>query len=163
MAEWLKRPHLQEWWQSGEITQVTVRRKYLPRILGNDDASHYIARLEEVPVGYIQYYDASVGDPNWWPDQRGPGVLGVDVFVGDENNLNKGIGTAMISQFLVFLFEDPAVTEIRIYLRRDNLRAIRCYEKVGFQRVGEITNPDGPALMMVLSRNAFSNNNLQKV
>ena len=30
-----------------------------------------------------------------------------------------------------------------------NLRAIRCYEKAGFERQGTVTTPDGPAVYMV--------------
>ena len=152
MADWLNRPHLQKWWRSGKVTADSIRKKYLPRIAGDDNARPFIAWMKETPVGYIQYYDASEGDPNWWLDQPGPGVLGIDMFVGDETKLNKGIGTAMISQFCEFLFDGPDVTEIRIDPSPENLRAIRCYEKAGFQRVGNITTPDGPALMMILKR-----------
>jgi hypothetical protein len=31
-----------------------------------------------------------------------------------------------------------------------NARAIRCYEKAGFTRVGTVVTPDGPALLMRL-------------
>lgn len=161
LADWLNRPHLQQWWRSGEISVESVRKKYLPRIVGIDDARPYIACLENIPVGYIQHYDASAGAPNWWPDQPGPGVLGIDMFLGDENKLNNGMGTAMATQFISFLFEDPSVTEIRIDPQPDNLRALHCYEKVGFQRMDEISNPDGPAVMMILTRQAFSDNHLQ--
>ncbi|MDM4436862.1 GNAT family N-acetyltransferase, partial [Klebsiella oxytoca] len=33
-----------------------------------------------------------------------------------------------------------------------NLRAIRCYEKAGFERQGTVTTPDGPAVYMVQTR-----------
>ncbi len=36
-----------------------------------------------------------------------------------------------------------------------NLRAIRCYEKAGFERQGTVTTPDGPAVYMVQTRQAF--------
>ena len=37
-----------------------------------------------------------------------------------------------------------------------NLRAIRCYEKAGFERQGTVTTPDGPAVYMVQTRQASS-------
>lgn len=58
----------------------------------------------------------------------------------------------MVSQFAAFLFRDAAVTEIRVDPHPENRRAIRCYTKAGFEEVGPITTPDGPALMMVLQR-----------
>ncbi|EMA8099423.1 aminoglycoside N-acetyltransferase AAC(6')-IIc, partial [Enterobacter hormaechei] len=36
-----------------------------------------------------------------------------------------------------------------------NLRAIRCYEKAGFERQGTVTTPYGPAVYMVQTRQAF--------
>ncbi|CAN5258695.1 GNAT family N-acetyltransferase [soil metagenome] len=151
--EWLSRPHLLEWW-GGETSLAEVREKYLPRIAGGDAARPFLACLDGEPIGYIQWYDAAAG-PEWWPDDPGPGVLGIDQFLADGERLSQGLGTAMVSQFAALLFEDAEVTEIRVDPRPDNGRAIRCYAKVGFRKVGPITTSDGPALMMVLDRQSF--------
>lgn len=151
LHEWLNRPHLLEWW-SAEQSPEDVRAKYLPRIADAGAAKPFLALLEDRPVGYIQSYEVSEGSDDWWPDRPGPGVLGIDQFLADGDRLGQGLGTAMVRRFTDRLFEDPWVTEIRVDPRPDNTRAIRCYEKVGFRRIGEITTPDGPALMMVLRR-----------
>lgn len=122
------------------------------RIAGADDAKPYLACLDGRPFGYIQYYDVAAGRNDWWPDEPGAGVLGIDQFIGDEAKLGKGLGTAMIRQFVEMLMQDPDVKEIRVDPRPDNARAIRCYTKVGFRTVAPITTPDGPALMMILNR-----------
>jgi RimJ/RimL family protein N-acetyltransferase len=153
LLEWLNRPHLVQWWEP-ERTLEEVREKYLPRIAGRDAARPHLALLDGDPVGYIQDYSAWEGSPDWWPDRPGPGVVGIDQFLADGDRLGQGRGTAMIRQFCHRLFRDPSVTEVRVDPRPDNLRAIRCYRKVGFREVGPITTPDGPALLMVLSRRA---------
>lgn len=152
LRDWLNRPHLQEWWREGETTLDAVREKYLPRVAGADAARPYLACLAEQPVGYIQYYLAAEGTTSWWPDNPGAGVVGIDQFIADDQRLGQGLGTAMVSQFIELLMRDPDVTEIRVDPRPNNLRAIRCYAKVGFRKVGPITTPEGPALMMVLER-----------
>lgn len=151
LFEWLNRPHLLEWW-GGKQSLEEVREKYLPRIAGKDAARPFLAHTDGRPVGYIQYYLAAAGSKEWWPDDPGPGVLGIDQFLADADRLCRGLGTAMLSQFAARLFADPSVTEIRVDPRPDNARAIRCYAKVGFQEIGPITTPDGPALFMVLKR-----------
>lgn len=116
-------------------------------------------------MGYLQVYRADAGASDWWPDTPGFGVLGIDQFLADGNRLGRGLGTQMVRVFTDQLLDDPAfvtrtfgdprfmqepVTEIRTDPRPENARAIRCYENVGFRRVADIRNPDGPAVMMVL-------------
>ncbi len=154
LHEWLRRPHLLEWWR-GEQSPEEVRAKYLPRIAGTAAARPFLVLLDGEPVGYIQHYGAGEV-PGWWPDRPGPGVRGIDQFLADERRLGRGLGTAMVTRFVARLFEDPEVTEIRVDPRPDNARAIRCYEKVGFRSRGPITTPDGPALWMALDRESFT-------
>lgn len=96
LTDWLSRPHLQQWWREDVIIIEAVRTKYLPQIYGDDDARPYIVYLDDRPIGYIQYYHAW-GNPNWWPDKPGKGVLGIDQFIADESQLDKGIGSKFIS------------------------------------------------------------------
>lgn len=150
LTDWLNRSHLQKWWRNEKVTVDAVREKYLPRIHQKDSARPFVVTLNTSPIGYIQYYDASEGDPDWWPDEPGEGVYGIDQFIGDEERLNQGVGTAMIKEFIKFLQKQMRVNEIRMDPHPHNHRAIRCYEKAGFKQVQEITTPDGPALMMIL-------------
>ncbi len=154
LGAWLARPHLQRWWREQDLSTAALREKYLPRIAGADAARPFLALLDGEPVGYVQVYDVAAGDPSWWPDAPGPGVVGIDQFLADGDRLGRGLGTAMVAAFTQRLFADPAVTEIRVDPRPDNRRAIRCYEKAGFRDRGPITTPDGPARMMVLERPA---------
>jgi RimJ/RimL family protein N-acetyltransferase len=154
LREWLARPHLREWWREEQLSVEALREKYLPRIAGTHAARPFLALLDGEPAGYIQWYEAGAV-AGWWPDAPAPRVLGIDQFLADGERLDRGLGTAMVKQFVATLFDDPAVTEVRLDPRPDNLRAIRCYEKAGFRSSGEIVTPDGPALMMVLERERF--------
>ena len=156
LTQWLNDSHLQEWWSSGEITLEEVRAKYLPRIMGDDAARPYIIYLEKHPFGYIQYYYASEGDPNWWPDKPEHDVIGIDQFIADKTLLGKGYGTLMIIQFIHYLKSKISISQVRVDPRADNSRAIRCYEKVGFRKTHDIMTPDGPALMLQLDINQLT-------
>ena len=69
--------------------------------------------------------------------------------------MGQGLGTLLVRALVARLFEDPAVTRIQTDPAPDNLRAIRCYEKAGFAALRTIDTPDGPALYMVQTREAF--------
>ena len=140
----MNRPHVVERW-GGPISLEGVRAKYRPRV-GGGPVCPYIAYRAGLPTGFIQSYRATQVPE--WPDEHDPGVVGIDQFLADASQLGKGLGTAMISAFVATLFEDPRVTCIQTDPSPDNPRAIRCYEKVGFRRVGFLERPDGLALLM---------------
>ncbi|MFN1835666.1 GNAT family N-acetyltransferase [Balneola sp. MJW-20] len=151
LSEWLSRPHLQKWWSEQETGIQSLKEKYLPRIHGQDDARPFIIRKDEEDLGYIQYYSVTHGNPEWWPDKPGPGILGIDQFIADEQDLGHGMGSAFISEFCHLLFQGPDINEIRVDPSPDNHGAIRCYEKAGFTKINLIDTPAGAALMMILT------------
>jgi len=151
LAEWLNRPHVAEWWTDCQ-NLTEVREQYLPTLADDSTVWPYIAYLESLPIGYIQSYVAAGAGDGWWPDEHDPGVRGIDQFLADTDSLGRGLGTQMVREFVQFLFEDPAVTRIQADPTPTNLRAIRCYEKAGFRRVGVVNTPDGAAMLMVTER-----------
>jgi aminoglycoside 6'-N-acetyltransferase Ib len=151
LAEWLNRPHVAEWWADCQ-TLAEVREQYLPILTDGSTVLSYFAYLERLPIGYIQSYVATDAGDGWWPDEHDPGVRGIDQFLADADSLGRGLGTQMIREFLHFLFADPTVTRIQADPAPSNLRAIRCYEKAGFRRVGGVSTPDGAAMLMVIER-----------
>ena len=128
LLEWLHRPHVQEWWEA-ESSIAEVRESYL-----ESDARAFIAWLEGEPAAYIQ----------WYPTDE-PRVAGIDQFLADPKQLNRGFGTALVTQFVEFLFSDSTVRAVIVDPVPHNARAIRCYEKAGFRFVGR----DGAYFMRI--------------
>jgi aminoglycoside 6'-N-acetyltransferase-1b/aminoglycoside 6'-N-acetyltransferase-2 len=147
---WLNRPHVVEWWK-GEPSLDEVRAKYLTRIAAGP-VRPYIAHVGSEPIGYIQSYAAIESDGGWWTGYSDRGVLGIDLFIAEHGRLGQGLGTAMVSQFASFLFNDPVISRIQVDPHPDNLRAIRCYEKAGFHAQRVVSTPHGSALLMILDR-----------
>ena len=150
LCDWLNRPHIAERW-GGPVSEAEVRSKYSARIQSTS-VSCYIAVFDGVPAGFIQSYVAAEGTDGWWPDEHDPGVIGIDQFVADADNLGRGVGTLMVSEFVRHLFQNFAVTKIQADPAPDNLRAIRCYEKCGFRKADVIETPNGPAILMTIDR-----------
>ena len=150
--EWLRRPHVAEWWGPAE-TLDDLEAEHGPAIDGRASHAPYVVLLDDAPIGWIQWYVAAAShDEGWWLDEHDPGVRGIDQFIGDPALLGRGIGSAMVRAFDDMLFADPAVTRVQTDPSPANVRAIRCYEKAGFRRVGVVETPDGPALLMYRDR-----------
>lgn len=148
---WINRAHVAEWWDA-PVTREDVAAEYTPELVDDRVVQHFVAYDGAQPIGFIQSYVALHAGDGWWPDETDPGVRGIDQFLAHADMLNRGLGTAMVRAFVARLFADPAVTRIQVDPRPDNARAIRCYEKVGFRRVGTIDTPDGVALLMICDR-----------
>jgi aminoglycoside 6'-N-acetyltransferase Ib len=155
LHEWLARPHVADWW-GPPPTLTDVREEFGPYVHDRSSVQPHIVLLDGAPLGYIQSYVAMGSGDGWWPEERDPGVRGIDQFLADVGQLGRGLGTRMVRFFVQRLFEDPGVTRVQTDPSPANGRAIRCYEKAGFTRIREIDTPDGRALLMHAERVSFS-------
>jgi RimJ/RimL family protein N-acetyltransferase len=149
LAEWRARPHERERFGPPD-TIDQLRTEFLADPLSALRA--YIASHEGGDIGFLQSYVVKDAGDGWWPGERDPGARGIDQFLANEEDLGRGLGTAMVRAFVAQLFEDPAVTKVQTDPAPSNTRAIRCYEKAGFTPTGVVDTPDGPALLMLCSR-----------
>ena len=156
LHQWLACPHVAKWW-GPTPSLAEVEEDFLPSIAGTIAHHCYLAIRDAAPVGFIaSYAPADWHHEGWWLDQHDPDVRGIDQFLAHSDQLDQGLGTAMIRTFVARLFADPAVNRVQTDPSPANRRAIRCYEKAGFRPVREIDTPDGRALLMVADRPAHT-------
>ena len=158
MHRWRNAPHVVEWWPE-ELTLDQIVAKYSPRIDGKEDVRCFVIVHGDTPIGYIQEYpieENSEYAPHIAPAERGAGI---DMFIGELQFLHRGLGAAIIRQFLKdIVFADAAVESCIIDPSISNRGAIRAYEKAGFHFLKTITNPrePEPQHLMRISRVEFA-------
>ena len=154
LHRWRNEPHVLQWWYEDDDSEPTlevVAKNYGPDY---DDKEHrYIIERDGRSIGYIQMYLLSD-----WPDyakliqEEGAGI---DLFIGEPDLINKGIGTEVIDRFVEdVVFADASIAQCVIDPEIRNRAAIRAYEKAGFspRRTVEVPNTPGPELIMVRKR-----------
>ncbi|MBD2296750.1 GNAT family N-acetyltransferase [Anabaena sphaerica FACHB-251] len=115
-----------------------VIKTYKPRILGKEPLIPCIFSYQNIAIGYLQYYELnklpqyiremySLEDTNH--------VYGIDLFIGETQYWNQGIGTKVLSSAIDYIFSQLPAVKIVIDPHVKNFRAIRCYEKCGFVKV----------------------------
>lgn len=62
----------------------------------------------------------------------------IGIFIGDKTYWNKGYGTEALSLLIDYCFEVLNLHNISLKAYSFNTRAIRCYEKIGFKKAGEL-------------------------
>ena len=56
------------------------------------------------------------------------------ILIGVSNLYSKGLGTEITKYFITKSFLDPDIQAVVLQVREDNKRAMRCYEKAGFEK-----------------------------
>ena len=144
MAKWLSDQKVLEYYggRSNPFDLEKVINKFAPRTKGDEPVIPCIIEFEEQDIGYIQYYRIM-------DDYDTKGIIdfdkfiapfGMDLFIGETDFWNKGIGTKIIQLLIRYLLEKEEVDAIFIDPQTWNKRAIRCYEKSGFKPITIIQN-----------------------
>ncbi len=58
------------------------------------------------------------------------------ILIGDKSCWGKGYGTDATRTMMRYAFEEMGLNRVELWVFANNLRAIRCYEKVGFKHEG---------------------------
>lgn len=156
MNEWLNMPHVHEWYDKDKNnSSEEVAKRYGPKILGEKPTQCFHASYGAKPVGYLQTYMV-----NDWPEFGNhigydDATACVDLFIGDESFMGKGFGSLMLRKFLVeIVFSENMTQTCVIGPDPDNARAIKAYEKVGFEHTKTVHIPgeDRPTYIMEMKK-----------
>lgn len=140
LAAWLSDPAVGAWWEG---TTVVYDDAYVRTdVLHGEDEDHVtqaIVELRGEPIAFQQWY-ALVGEPESLleyglvPDDR---AYGIDQFIGESRLHDQGVGTRQVRAVVEWLVGDAGPRARRVVTDPvvENERAIRCYEKAGFEKV----------------------------
>ncbi len=149
LATWLSQPFVAEWW-AHEVTPTALEDDFGDAIDGAEAGEDWVIELDGTPLGLIQY-SRFVDYPTYAEEMEalypvGPGAASIDYFVGDLSRVGHGVGTAMIADFVEFVWaHDPATTHLVVPVNSANERSWRALLRAGFDLVarGEM-DPDNP-------------------
>ena len=92
-----------------------------------------IAMLGDEAIGFVQIIDPAEEDSHYWGEDTPANQRAVDIWIGEARYLGMGYGTRMMQMALARCFADAAVTDVLIDPLAANARAIRFYERCGFE------------------------------
>jgi aminoglycoside 6'-N-acetyltransferase len=141
VTRWLAMPHVREWWGDPSEQHTLVNGD-----LDEPAMDQFIVSADGSDFGYIQCYALTAWNEGFGAHPEG--TCGIDLFIGEPDMIGCGHGSALIRRFVIDRLEEGA-PRIIIDPHPNNARAVRAYEKAGFEKVRMIDTPDGPALLMV--------------
>lgn len=140
MAKWLSNPNVLQYYEGRDkvFDLDKVMKKFGPRVRGESVVNSCIVEYNKKKIGYIQYYkidsnEYDVSDKIHMEKYSAP--YGIDLFIGNTDYWNKGIGTQLVKAIIKYLFQNEKADVIFIDPQTWNKRAIKCYEKSGFKPI----------------------------
>ena len=119
VAEIRALPEVARWWRDRDADYARSK-------LADDDLLCWIVELDGAAIGFVQAYEEK--DPEYRH-------AGLDLFL-DPAFHGQGLGQDAVRTTSRHLLEDRGHHRLVIDPAAANTRAIRCYEAVGFRRVG---------------------------
>jgi aminoglycoside 6'-N-acetyltransferase len=141
IQRWLALSHVRQWWGDPAEQYALVSGD-----LDEPAMDQFIFSSAGRAFGYLQCYDLTAWNSGFGPQAQG--TRGIDLFIGEPDMIERGHGSALIRRFVDDLFANGLP---RVVTDPDpaNGRAVRAYQKAGFEKDRMIDTPDGPALLMV--------------
>ncbi|WP_394751030.1 GNAT family N-acetyltransferase [Spongiimicrobium salis] len=96
----------------------------------------WIAEFHGRPIGCIQIIDPYFEETQYWGKVE-QGKRAIDIWIGEEKDLNKGYGTIMMQLAIKRCFKIPEVDGILIDPLKTNVKAHKFYKRLGFEFVEE--------------------------
>jgi RimJ/RimL family protein N-acetyltransferase len=156
LHRWFAVPHVACWYRKEmNLSPSEIAVKYVPRIEGHEPIQPFLILYGTVPIGYIQIYmlDDVGAIPDVVPAETG--LAGLDLFIGEETYLHRGIGCAILRHVLRnIIFGSLGAIACLVDPDAANVTAIRTYERVGFRRVAAVRSEDDglPVVLMRIDR-----------
>ncbi len=135
LLKWLSNPIVLEYYEGRDnvFDMTKVQKKfysYKPKKI------RCIIEYNEKNIGYIQYYKLDdVEITRLLQSDKNDSCYGVDLFIGETDYWNIGIGTQVMRKITKYLCDEKNAKYIIVDPQCRNLRAIKCYEKSGFKKI----------------------------
>jgi aminoglycoside 6'-N-acetyltransferase len=98
----------------------------------NNLYQYYIATLDNNPIASVLIIDPALEPTHYW-GTIDEGYRAIDIRIGESQNIGKGYGTIIMELVLDKCFEKEEVKGVYIDPLSINLRAIKFYQKLGFE------------------------------
>lgn len=140
---WLAAPAVREWW-------IDAHGNPADPIEADDllepDVDMWIVSFHGRPFAFMQDYDPHFTEGHHF-SYLPPGARGIDQFIGEQDMMGLGHGSAFIKARIGELFA-TSVPAVGTDPHPNNARAIRAYEKAGFKAKAVRATDWGPCLLM---------------
>ena len=139
MYKWCSQEFIYEWFEQRKLSYEEIENKYKNKLLVNQQQLFFI-NYNDNKIGFVQIYK--------YDDKKNDSlikynsIIEYDIFIGESEYLSRGIGTKIVNYVNNYIYENYLCDCIILRPFKRNTRAVKCYEKCGFERMYEYIDND---------------------
>ena len=159
LLKWINTDHVSRWWRENRHWSLEdIVQKYTTYCEGYKETGGlakpihaFIIEIKSQPAGFIQYYNAHdfPREGGSLPQDLPTKLAALDLFIGESEFIGKGLGPLILNRFLKDYVE-PKFDACFVDPHHANAKAIRAYEKAGFQKINHASPGNDTWMVKVL-------------
>ena len=149
LYKWCSKKHVYEWFEQRILSLEEIENKYKNKLEENKQEL-LIIECDNTDIGLVQIYKFE-NDINLNITYNN--IYEYDLFIGEEDYLDKGIGQQVINQINEMIYSKYNADAIILRPFKRNVRAISCYKKCNFKILTEYNGFDtlnNPEIITIL-------------
>ena len=140
--EWCSMPFVYKYFEQRKLSYDEIVNKYKKRLRKNAHTKTFIINYNDFDIGIIQYSKVLMDDIRRFKLYEYGECYQLDIFIGDKNYLNKGIGTQVLCKMIRWLEEEYGYNCFVAFIESENIGSIKCFNKLGFVLYKEFRQND---------------------
>lgn len=129
LTQWLYTKHVSPWYQNpDEWLDEISNRHSLYRFI-----HHYIVMLQDIPIGFCQYYDCYFAKEDWYTVSAPSTLFSIDYLIGDISHLHKGYGRQIVRTLTQKIKDHESFVTIIVRPEPDNIASINTVRSAGYR------------------------------
>ena len=139
MHKWCSQKFIYEWFEQRILSYDEIVNKYKTKLITRKQELFFVS-YNEKNIGFVQIYKYE--DNKHDKLNKYNNIYEYDIFIGEEEYLSKGIGTEIVNYINKYIYNKYLADCIILRPFKRNIRAIKCYEKNGFDIIDEYDTVD---------------------
>ena len=139
MYKWCSQEFIYEWFEQRKLSLEEIENKYKNKLLANQQHLFFI-NYNDNKIGFVQIY--KYDDNKSKTLIKYDSIYEYDIFIGEPEYLSRGLGEKIVNYVNNYIYENYLCDCIALRPFKRNERAVKCYEKCGFEIVDEYIGTD---------------------
>ena len=133
--KWCQNKNVYEYFEQRILSLEEITNKYKNKL---NKQELLIIQCDNKDIGLVQIYkyddNINIGQFN--------NPYEYDLYIGEEEYLNKGVGTLVVNKVKDMIYSKYNADALVLRPFKKNIRAIKCYQKCGFEITNEYDGTD---------------------